>query len=76
MANTPINSTVEKTSNTAPQNKWNKKKAVPWDRDGVDGGSSSVKIVLEWLTTGSNYPQWRDDLEEGKTKKNSLLRNH
>ncbi|PLW37163.1 hypothetical protein PCASD_11120 [Puccinia coronata f. sp. avenae] len=69
MANTPIESTVEKTSNTAPQNKSNKKKAVPWDRNGVDGGSSSVEIVLEWLTTGSNYPQWRGDLEEGKTKK-------
>ncbi|PLW51958.1 hypothetical protein PCASD_00787 [Puccinia coronata f. sp. avenae] len=75
MANTPAQntptteSTVEKTTNTSPQNKSNKKKAVPWDQDGVNGGSSSVEIVLEWLTTGSNYQQWRGDLEEGKTKK-------
>ncbi|PLW08329.1 hypothetical protein PCASD_26393 [Puccinia coronata f. sp. avenae] len=35
--NTPTtNSTVEKTTNTAPQIKLNKKKAIPWDRDGVN----------------------------------------
>jgi hypothetical protein len=28
-----------------------------------------VEIVLEWLTTGSNYQRWKGDLEEGKTKK-------
>ncbi|KNZ62289.1 uncharacterized protein VP01_128g1 [Puccinia sorghi] len=43
-----------------------KKKAIPWDRDSVDGGSSSMEIVLNWL---SNYQRWRGDLEEGKTKK-------
>jgi hypothetical protein len=75
MANTPAQntpttkSTVEKLTNTDPQNKSNKKKAVPWDQDGVNGGSSSLEIVLEWLTTGSNCQQWRGDLEEGKTKK-------
>jgi hypothetical protein len=37
--NTPTtDSTVEKTTNTAPQIKSNKKKAIPWDRDGVNGG--------------------------------------
>ncbi|KNZ58783.1 hypothetical protein VP01_1862g2 [Puccinia sorghi] len=46
-----------------------KKKAVPSDRDGIDGGSSSIEIILDWLTTGSNYPRWRGNLEEGKTKK-------
>ncbi|KNZ60978.1 uncharacterized protein VP01_1472g7 [Puccinia sorghi] len=49
--------------------KTTKKKAVPWDRNGIDGGSSSMEIVLEWLTTGTNYQHWRGDLEEGKTKK-------
>ncbi|OAV91541.1 hypothetical protein PTTG_27943 [Puccinia triticina 1-1 BBBD Race 1] len=49
--------------------KTTKKKAVPWDRDGVDGGNSSMDIVLEWLSSDSNYQQWRGDLEEGKTKK-------
>jgi hypothetical protein len=68
--NTPTtNFTVEKRTTTAPQIKSNKKKAIPWDRDGVNGGSSSVEIVLEWLTTGSNHQQWRGDLEEGKNKK-------
>ncbi|WAQ92570.1 hypothetical protein PtA15_17A51 [Puccinia triticina] len=46
-----------------------KKKAVPWDRDGDNGGDSSMDIVLDWLSSGSNYQQWRGDLEEGKTKK-------
>ncbi|OAV86381.1 hypothetical protein PTTG_29940 [Puccinia triticina 1-1 BBBD Race 1] len=49
--------------------KTTKKKAVPWDRDGVDGGNSSMDIVLEWLSSDSNYQRWRGDLEEGKTKK-------
>jgi hypothetical protein len=40
-----------------------------WERDAVDGGSSSMEIVLDWLTTGSNYQRWRGNLEEGKTKK-------
>ncbi|KNZ61305.1 uncharacterized protein VP01_14223g1, partial [Puccinia sorghi] len=44
------------------------KKAVPWDQESVDGGSSSMEIVLNWLTSCSNYQRWRGDLEEGKTK--------
>ncbi|OAV85363.1 hypothetical protein PTTG_30580 [Puccinia triticina 1-1 BBBD Race 1] len=59
---TPINPTSKPKKTT-------KKKAVPWDRDGVDGGNSSMDIVLEWLSSDSNYQRWRGDLEEGKTKK-------
>ncbi|KNZ50052.1 hypothetical protein VP01_4625g1, partial [Puccinia sorghi] len=46
-------------------------KREDWDCNGIDGGSSSMEIVLEWLTTGTNYQRWRGDLEEGKTKKSS-----
>ncbi|OAV88743.1 hypothetical protein PTTG_08370 [Puccinia triticina 1-1 BBBD Race 1] len=45
-----------------------KKKPIPWDRDGVDGGESSIEIVFEWLLTGNNYERWRGDKEKGKTK--------
>ncbi|KNZ46357.1 hypothetical protein VP01_7331g1 [Puccinia sorghi] len=49
--------------------KQTKKKAVPWDRDGVKGGESSISIILNWLSTGTNYQHWRGDTKHGKTKK-------
>ncbi|OAV89052.1 hypothetical protein PTTG_28825 [Puccinia triticina 1-1 BBBD Race 1] len=52
--------------NSAPSK--TKKKPIPWDRDGVDGGKSSIEIVFEWLSTGNNYERWRGDKEKGKTK--------
>jgi hypothetical protein len=45
-----------------------KKKSIPWDQDGVDGGNSSITIILDWLGTGTNYLQWLGDLESGTTK--------
>ncbi|KNZ44824.1 uncharacterized protein VP01_878g5 [Puccinia sorghi] len=42
-------------STPAPLVKTTKTKAVPWDHNGIDGGSSSMEIVLKWLTTGTNY---------------------
>ncbi|KAA1087941.1 hypothetical protein PGTUg99_005082 [Puccinia graminis f. sp. tritici] len=31
---------------------------IPWDRDSVDGGPSSMTILLNWLTTQGNYSRW------------------
>ncbi|KAI7952165.1 hypothetical protein MJO28_007849 [Puccinia striiformis f. sp. tritici] len=45
-----------------------KKKSILWDRDGVNGGSTSIEIVLEWLISGKNYVRWRGDTDEGKSK--------
>ena len=39
-----------------------------WTNDGVDGGQSSLDVVLDWLTTASNYAKWRGD-GSGVTKK-------
>ncbi|KAA1066680.1 hypothetical protein PGT21_021994 [Puccinia graminis f. sp. tritici] len=30
-----------------------------WDTDGVDGGPSSITILLNWLATNNNYERWR-----------------
>ncbi|KNZ58910.1 uncharacterized protein VP01_1835g2 [Puccinia sorghi] len=34
-----------------------------------DGGRSSIKVVLDWISEGTNYLRWRGDVENGKTKK-------
>ncbi|KAH9473698.1 hypothetical protein MJO29_000761 [Puccinia striiformis f. sp. tritici] len=53
-------------TSTVPKTK--KKKSILWDRDGVNGGPSSIEIILRWITTGKNYTKWRGDKEEGKSK--------
>ncbi|POW18702.1 hypothetical protein PSHT_05465 [Puccinia striiformis] len=43
-----------------------KKKSILWDRDGVNGGSSSIELVIQWLITGDNYEQWESSIESPK----------
>ncbi|KAA1134734.1 hypothetical protein PGTUg99_011601 [Puccinia graminis f. sp. tritici] len=31
---------------------------LPWDRDSVNGGPTSMSILLNWLTTRGNYARW------------------
>ncbi len=38
-----------------------------WEEDGVNGGKSSLDIILDWITTGTNYSRWKGD-SEGATK--------
>ncbi|KAG7393146.1 hypothetical protein PHYPSEUDO_012482 [Phytophthora pseudosyringae] len=46
-----------------------KKKSIFWDKDGVDGGKSSVDVVIDWMTTEANYNRWRgSDHNNGNTK--------
>ncbi|KAG1691646.1 hypothetical protein DVH05_026809 [Phytophthora capsici] len=40
-----------------------------WEKDGVEGGPSSVDIILKWITTAGNLQRWRGDTAGGKTKK-------
>jgi hypothetical protein len=46
-----------------------KARKVPkkWEDDGVDGGLSSIDIILDWITSGTNYARWKGDAE-GVTK--------
>ncbi|KAI9208567.1 uncharacterized protein BJ171DRAFT_565088 [Polychytrium aggregatum] len=39
-----------------------------WNNDGVDGGPSSLTVILDWLRTPGNYAKWRGDIA-GITKK-------
>ena len=45
-----------------------KKQYKSWVKDGVDGGPSSLDVLVDWLTTGSNYARFRGDGVEGSTK--------
>ncbi|KAF1794678.1 hypothetical protein GQ600_24573 [Phytophthora cactorum] len=46
-----------------------RRRPVSWGKDGVDGGPSSVDIILKWLTADRNLQRWRGDTAEDKTKK-------
>ncbi|KAE8969496.1 hypothetical protein PR003_g25921 [Phytophthora rubi] len=46
-----------------------KKKPVFWDRDGVNEGKSSLQVVLDWLSTETNYNEWQgSDRNSGNTE--------
>ncbi|EEY69718.1 uncharacterized protein PITG_06197 [Phytophthora infestans T30-4] len=46
-----------------------KRKPTFWDRDGVNDGKSSLQVVLDWLSTETNYNKWRgSDRNSGSTK--------
>ena len=53
----------------APPSTATKQPSIPWEKDGVDGGKSSMSILLNWLTTSNNYQRWRGDKAHGTTKK-------
>ncbi|KAH9459569.1 hypothetical protein Pst134EA_019714 [Puccinia striiformis f. sp. tritici] len=35
-----------------------------WDRDGVNGGPSSIWVVLNWLSIPDNYVRWQGGFPE------------
>ncbi|KAG7380858.1 hypothetical protein PHYPSEUDO_006719 [Phytophthora pseudosyringae] len=46
-----------------------KKKPIFWDRYSVNEGKSSLQVVLDWLSTETNYNKWRgSDRNNGNTK--------
>ncbi|PLW38736.1 hypothetical protein PCASD_11542 [Puccinia coronata f. sp. avenae] len=64
------NPTSSQSTHTHRQSKQTgKKKPIPWDRDGVNGGDSSMDILLNWITLDNNYLRWQGNTEHRKTKK-------
>ncbi|EGZ16231.1 hypothetical protein PHYSODRAFT_506826, partial [Phytophthora sojae] len=46
-----------------------KKSPIFWDSDGVGGGKSSLRVVLDWFTNPTNYGSWcGSDRSNGNTK--------
>ncbi|POW11822.1 hypothetical protein PSHT_08284 [Puccinia striiformis] len=56
--------TTTPTSTPAPK----KKKAVPWEKDAVNPGFSSMQILLDWITAPGNFEKWRGKKGEGVSK--------
>lgn len=56
---------------TAPSSK-GKKPYKSWLKDGVNGGPSSMDVLVNWLSKKTNYAKWKgDDCE--RIPKKSLL---
>jgi len=53
--------------NTTNAAKKVRKTHIRWDNDGVNEGPSSLDVLLDWLTSGTNYARWRGD-GDGVTK--------
>ncbi|OWY97172.1 hypothetical protein PHMEG_00032362 [Phytophthora megakarya] len=46
-----------------------KKAPIFWDSDGVNGGKTSLRVILDWMSDQANYDKWRgSDRNSGKTK--------
>ncbi|KAI7965169.1 hypothetical protein MJO29_003267 [Puccinia striiformis f. sp. tritici] len=43
-------------------------KAVPWEKDAVNPGFSSMQILLDWITAPGNFEKWRGKKGEGVSK--------
>ncbi|KAL0073340.1 hypothetical protein F4703DRAFT_1936816 [Phycomyces blakesleeanus] len=39
-----------------------------WSKDSVDGGPSSERIVVNWLSNQVNYDRWKGNDHNGATK--------
>ncbi|KAI8460504.1 hypothetical protein BY996DRAFT_6722861 [Phakopsora pachyrhizi] len=35
-----------------------RKRHIRWDKDSIDGGRSSIEVLIDWLETDENYSQW------------------
>ena len=50
-----------------------KKKVTYWKNDGVDGGPSSIDILLGWLTRSQNYRSWKGGSSSQGRSKEALV---
>jgi hypothetical protein len=41
-----------------------------WESDGVEHGPSSINVILDWITSGTNYARWKG--HTGGTTKQTL----
>lgn len=68
----PYNSTVTATTTTTTTTSKGKKPYKSWLKDGVNGGPSSMDVLVNWLSKKANYAKWKgDDCE--RIPKKSLL---
>ncbi|KAI7947773.1 hypothetical protein MJO28_009681 [Puccinia striiformis f. sp. tritici] len=57
-----------KKTSTTPSTK---KKSIPWDRDGINDGPSSIQIVLSWISADDNYERVRQKIGELQSSYNT-----
>ncbi|KAI9604678.1 hypothetical protein KEM48_002433 [Puccinia striiformis f. sp. tritici PST-130] len=56
--------TITPTSTAASK----KKKPIPWDKDAVEPGFSSMQILLDWIQEPGNWRSWRGKKGAGVSK--------
>jgi len=44
------------------QDSGKRRSRILWDKDGVDGGPSSLKILLDWMEKDGNYGKFKSIL--------------
>ncbi|KAA1108992.1 hypothetical protein PGT21_030221 [Puccinia graminis f. sp. tritici] len=49
------------------------RRRIRWDRDAVDGGLTSIQILLIWVTAEGNYAQWVATMMDGEERENVCL---
>ena len=57
----------DKTNATSSSSAKSRKTPKKWEDDGIEGGQSSMDILLDWITSGTNYARWKGDAD-GVTK--------
>lgn len=62
-----FNMTVPTFHNTHDIGVTKRRPMKPWDKDGINGGPSSLSVVMTWLTKPANFSRWEGSKDENSS---------